>query len=513
MKWEKRTRTALVALGLGGLLAGTSLAARPPRIERALELARRIDFALDEAWAREGVKPVEPASDLELLRRTTLDLLGTVPSLEEIRAFEADTGEGRRERLVTRLTADPRFHYAFAERLARITVGPGRKQDDLFYRRRRYVAWLRDQIQKHRPWDDVVREILATEGVTVDGPANFVVAADLDAAKLAARTSRAFLGIRLDCAQCHDHPFSDWKQKDFEGLAAFFARAHRKGPLVVESGEGDYKLQDMKTGKERVVEPAVPFAPEALEKKGKRRFALGAWLTDARNPYFAKSIANRLWAWLLGKGIIEPTDMIDEGKARYPRVLSLLEDELHKSRYDLEELVRAIVLTRAYALSSRGDAGLEDAFAVYPLKPLHADQLANAIWQATSLETENESRSLFFRLAHLDQTNKFVERHRGDHDAEVPEDETLLERLLLMNGFMVQERIKADNPVTVVSRLLLLAPTDEKLIEIAYLCVLTRRPTPREVEHFSERLRGDRRQAAEDLLWALLNSSELAWNH
>ncbi|MEZ0230573.1 MAG: DUF1549 domain-containing protein [Planctomycetota bacterium] len=512
MKWK----IGAFSLLLGAILAGTSLAARPPRNTRAVELARRIDFALDEAWTREGVTPVAPASDLELLRRTTLDLLGTVPSLEEIRAFEAEKSEGRHERLVARLMADSRFQWAFAERLARITVGPGKKQDDLFYRRRRFVAWLKDQIARHRPWDDVVREIVGAEGVTVDGPANFVVSADVDPAKLAARTSRAFLGVRLDCAQCHDHPFSDWKQKDFEGLAAFFGRAQRKGPLVVESNDGDYKLQDMKTGQERVVAPEVPFAPEALEKTGKRRPALARWLTSDKNKYFAKAISNRLWAWLLGRGLIDPTDMIDEGKPRYPKVLELLEAELRANRYDLEEIVRAIVLTKAYALSSKGDAGLEPAFAVYPLKPLHADQLANAIWQATSLETEDEDRGLLFRLAYLDQTNKFVQRHRGDHDAEVPEDETLLERLLLMNGGLVQERLKADNIFTITSRLLALAPTDDKLVEVAYLCVLTRRPTAAESAHFTERLHGDkdhRARAAEDLIWALLNSSELAWNH
>lgn len=509
----KRSAKVVLVLGAGLLLAGTSFGARPRHDPRAAALAKKIDAALDDGWAQDGVTPVSPATDLELLRRTTLDLLGTIPSLEEVRAFEADKPEGRRERLVARLMADPRFQSAFAERLARITVGPGKKPDDLFYRRRRYVEWLSDQVARHRPWDDIVREIVGAEGVTVDGPANFVVAADVDPAKLAARTSRAFLGIRLDCAQCHDHPFTDWKQKDFEGLAAFFARAHRKGPLVVESNDGDYKLEDRKTGKERLVAPAVPFAKEAFEAKGKRRAALARWITDERNPLFARAIANRLWAWLMGRGLIEPTDSIDEGKARYPKVLALLEQTLHENRYDLEELVRAIVSTKAYALSSRGDAALEKRFAVYPLKQLHADQLANAIWQATSFETEDDSRGLFFRLARLDQTNKFIQRHGGDPDAEDPEPETLLQRLLLVNGFFVQERIKHDNPIGVTSRLLGLAPNDAKLVETAYLLVLTRRPTPRELEHFTERLRGDRKAAAEDLLWALLNSSELAWNH
>lgn len=501
-----------VLLLVAGALVGTSLAERPSE-SRVRALAARIDAALAAAWAKEGIEAAPPASDLEVLRRATLDLLGTVPSLEEIRAFEAEPETGRRERLFARLLHDPRFQSAFAERLARITVGPGKKPDDLFYRRRRYVEWLRDQIAHHRPWDEIVREIVSTEGVTVDGPANFLAAADVDPAKLAARTSRAFLGIRLDCAQCHDHPFTDWKQRDFEGLAAFFARAERKGPLVLEKASGDYELEDRKTGKLRAVEPRVPFAPEAFEKKGKRRVALARWITDPRNPLFARAIANRLWAWLMGHGLIEPADSIDEGKARYPEVLALLEGELHANGFDLEALVAAIVSTRAYALSSRGDPKLALAFALASLKPLHADQLANAIWQATSFETEDDRRGLLFRLARLDQTGKFVARHGGDPDAEVPEDETLLQRLLLENGDLVHERIKHDAPTSAAKRLLVLSPSNEKLVETAYLMVLTRRPTARELEHFVERLRGNRTLAAEDLFWALLNASELSWNH
>ena len=502
----------LVSLLLVACLASTGLADRP-RHDRSRDLARKIDATLDVAWAREGVKPTSPATDLELLRRMTLDLLGTVPSLEELRAFEAEPETGRQERLVARLMADPRFQSAFAERLARITVGPGKKQDDLFYRRRRYTEWLRDQIARHRPWDEVVREIVASEGVTVDGPSNFIAAADGDPAKLASRTSRAFFGIRLDCAQCHDHPFTDWKQKDFEGIAAFYARVERKGPLVFEKAQGDYELEDRKSGKPRIVEPAVPFAPEALEKKGKRREALGRWITDPKNPFFARSIANRLWAWLMGHGLIEPVDTIDESKPRFPEILALLEDELRADRFDLEALVRAIVSTRAYALSSRGDPALEDAFAVSPLKPLHADQLANAIWQATSFETEDDRRALVMRLARADQTAKFIARHGADPDAEIPEDETLLQRLLLVNGEVVKGRIKHDAPTSATNRLLFLAPSDEKLVEVAFLMVLARRPDDAERAHFTERLHGNRKLAAEDLFWALLNSSEFAWNH
>jgi hypothetical protein len=529
-----KTRVRLAAVLLSCLvLDGSAFAGRPGAADLAPALTRRIDAAIDDAWRAEAVTPAPPATDLELYRRMSLDLLGTIPSLEEIRAFEAEPEAGRRERLVSRLMADPRFHEAFAERLARIVVGAGKKQDDLFYRRRRFVQWLEDQTARHRPWDDIVRELVGAEGISVDGPANFVIAGNADPAVLAARTARAFLGVRLDCAQCHDHPFTSWKQADFEGLAAFFGRIHRQGPVVSEKTDAEYTLEDRKSGKSRVIAPRVPFDAEALpgvEKK--RRVALGRWLTDPRNRYFARSVANRLFGWLLGKGLIEPVDEVDSGKPRFPAVLALLEEDLRQNGFDLERPIRAIVSTRAYGLASRlpadrtdDQAKLEDAFALYPLKALHPDQLANALWQATSFVTQDENRPLIVRFMRADATKKFVERHGGDLDSENPEDETLLQRLLLLNGGLLQERLKPDDPFRLPKRLVLLSPSDEKTVETAYLVALGRRPTPAESEHFVRRLASDpeaeagkdkkdaKARTVEDLIWALLNSAEFSWNH
>lgn len=525
--------TGLGTLALALALAAPTLAGRPGTDAEALDLARGIDAVLEKKWGESGLAPAPTADEHAFQRRLWLDVLGTLPSLEEIRALEGVRESDRHAWAIGRALADPRFDDALAERLARIAVGAGRKPDDLFYRRRRLVEWLRDQVRKRRPWDEIVRELISSEGFSTDAPAvNFVLAQDADPPKLAGRVARAFLGVRIDCAQCHDHPFADWKQSDFEGLSAYFGRTRRNAPFVHDEASGDYDIEDRKDGKIRRIEPHVPFDKEArpsLEDVGqKRRFAnrraaLASWVTDSRNRYFARSIVNRVWAWLLGAGVIEPVDELDQGKPFSPELLSLLESDTREHRFDLVRLIRAVVSTRAYALDSRDSPGQEASAekklavaALYPLKALHPDQLANAVWQATAFQTQDESRPLLFRIAKADQTSKFVNQHGGDLDAEVPEDETLLQRHLLMDGPLVRERLK-DGPWSVPSRLVALAPDDRKIVETAYLMALSRQPTARELEHFERRLRGldkkARTHAAEDLVWSLLNSVEFAWNH
>ncbi|MBI3726107.1 DUF1549 domain-containing protein [bacterium] len=251
---------AAIVLG-GGILAAKSFAGRPADAATR-ELASKIDAALEAGWREAGLVPAPAAPDLAFARRLSLDLLGTVPSLAEIRGFESEPEESRRERLIERVFSDPRFDEALAERLARIVVGAGKKQDDLFYRRRRFVDWLKGEVAKRRPWDDLVRELIAAEGTSTGAPAvNFVLASSdnnmVDPVKLAGRTARAFLGVRLDCAQCHDAPFSHWKQHEFEELSAFFARAKRGGPILFERSEGEYELHDRKDGKPRHEEPLL----------------------------------------------------------------------------------------------------------------------------------------------------------------------------------------------------------------------------------------------------------------
>lgn len=545
--------------------------------EQAAPLVAHVDSHLTTIWKAKALEPAPEVDGLTLMRRLWLDLLGTTPSLAEIRAFEAVPAGERQGWLIEQALADERFDSVLAERLARIAVGgQDTKMGDLIYRRRRLVSWLTGQVRRNRPWDSLVRELIQSEGLSTDTPAvNFTISQDSNPVKLAARTTRAFLGLRIDCAQCHDHPFTRWKQADFEGLAGFYARVRQNlaGVREAETGELEFQLpsetvlgmtmspaeapQDAahadaaevdsdtklvikapfgqpvllvpgkkrdKSVKSRTVAPKVPFSPELLPEKPSRRAALAEWLTHAKNPFFAKALVNRFWSWLLGAGLVEPVDELDTTLPTDPALLQLLADRFVASGFDLKTLVRAIVSTRAYRLDSAPAVAGPDydwdeaseSYALRMLKPLRGDQLAAAVLQSGSLRPYDQHRAPLLRFANFTQRNEFTRRHGDDLSLEEAQDETLLQRLHLLNGKVVREITKDGEPFSPVTRLPLLAPTDMAAVDAAFLITLTRRPTPGEAKPYLERLgaaaKGDARsRVMADLLWTLLNSTEFAW--
>ena len=252
-----------------------------------------IDEALRRDWAAQGLKPAARASDQAIARRMSLALAGTIPSLEELRHLEAQPSESRLADFLSALLIDRRSSDYIAERLARALVGV---QDGpfLIYRRRRFVSWLADELQGNRPFDQIVRSLITEQGLWTDHPAtNFVTVTvkpdsdeGPDAGALAARVSRAFLGVRLDCAECHDHPFRAWKQSDFQSLAAFFGQTQRTF-TGIRDREGEFEVEEAATGKTRIVAPAVPFASELLPASGERRERLAGWITHPDNAALA----------------------------------------------------------------------------------------------------------------------------------------------------------------------------------------------------------------------------------
>ncbi|MGH7134148.1 MAG: DUF1549 domain-containing protein, partial [Pirellulales bacterium] len=279
--------------------------------------AAKIDEVFRADWAKAGLTPAPPADDLTVARRLSLALVGTIPSLEEIRQLENDPPEGRIERWLEALLSDRRSHDYLAERLARAFVGV---QDGPFivYRRRRFVAWLTDQLAGNRPYNELVRELIIDSGIWTDRPATNFVTVTIkpdqqkgpDEAELAARVSRAFLGVRLDCAECHDHPFQNWKQRDFQGLAAFFGQTKQQGLKGIVDAEGEYEVENRMTLAKETVVPCVPFHSDLLPSEGTRREKLAAWVTHPQNRAFARAAANRFWAELFGRPLVEPIDDI-----------------------------------------------------------------------------------------------------------------------------------------------------------------------------------------------------------
>ncbi len=497
------------------------------------QTVERVDAAFAADWQSAGLQPVGRADDLAIARRLSLALTGTIPSLEEIRALESHDGGEPAQWWLSHLFADRRYSDYFAERFARIMVGV---EDGPFiiFRRHRLVSWLSDQFQANRPYDEIVRELITAEGVWTSEPAaNFVtVTVDQnnqeegpDQIKLAGRVSKAFLGVRLDCVQCHDD-FMDgpWKQSDFHQLAAFFAQSEMSMTGVRDNPTNAYAYRYLGNREAEPVPAQVPFNQQLLPADGALRERLATWVTHPDNRPFARALVNRVWALLFNRPLVTPVDSLPlEGP--FPPGLEALADDLIEHDFDVQRLVRVIAATKVFQLDSRSadpdhpvTEKQEAKFAAFPLTRLRPEQVAGSLLQSANLRTIDAESHVLVRIIRFFQQNDFIKRY-GD----AGEDEfgvtggTIPQRLILMNGKLVHERTKEDLVMNAATRIGAVAPDNVTAVETAYLATLTRRPTPGESEHFVGRLSNEmnlkRAQLMEDLFWTLINSTEFSWNH
>ncbi|HEV3136818.1 MAG TPA: DUF1549 domain-containing protein, partial [Pirellulales bacterium] len=354
----------------GGLLAfrASVFPSAPSRLRPATHVdvaalrpaVDRVDAAFEQSWREQNLTPARAAPDLTLARRVSLALTGTIPSLEEIRHFESLPARERLDQWIAERLADRRSADYMAERWARAFVGV----DDgpfLLFRRRRFVSWLADQLSSNQPYDRIVEHLIADSGLWTDTPAtNFItvtIQADQDKGpdpnQLAARVSRAFLGVRLDCAECHDHPFESWKQRDFRSLAAFFGTT-RHSLRGIRDVPGDYQVENRSTGKLETVPCGVPFAHNLLADQGSPRHRLAAWVTHPDNRPFAREAVNRAWALLFGRPLVEPIDNLG-ASGPFPPALEILADDFVDHAYDWQRLLRVIASTKAFRADSKTD--------------------------------------------------------------------------------------------------------------------------------------------------------------
>jgi Protein of unknown function (DUF1549)/Protein of unknown function (DUF1553) len=532
----------LVVCGGGLLTLAASLAphidsADRPRVriptESIREAAARVDAAFERSWQRAKLEPARAAPELTVARRMSLALQGTIPSLEDIRHFESLPRQGRLDVCMAELLADRRYADYVAERLARAFVGV-ENGPFLLYRRRRFVSWLADQLDAGEPYDRIVQRLIADSGLWTDTPAvNFVTVTinpgdgnKPDPNRLAARVSRAFLGIRIDCAECHDHPFADWKQSDFQGLAAFFGGT-RQGLRGIRDLPGEFEVESRQTGEISTIPSRVPFAPELLPAGGSQRQRLAAWVTHRDNRPFAREAVNRAWALMFGRPFVKPID--DLGNAEeFPEPLERLADDFVEHGFDLRRLFEVIAATRVFRLDSRveptgeasgGDPSKREAlWATFPLTRLRPEQVVGALQQSASLATIDYESNIVVRFARAIGQKQFVERY-GDSGADEFDAHggTIPQRLLLMNGKIVYDTTKDSLLAGAATQIAAFAPDDPSAIETAMLAVLSRRPSAEEAEHFAKQLRGTtgsrRKELLGDFYWTLLNTTEFSWNH
>ncbi|MCA8995374.1 MAG: DUF1549 domain-containing protein [Planctomycetaceae bacterium] len=506
----------------------------PEQVNDDLQAAvAEVDGHLRRRWEDVGLIPSKSTDELTVLRRLSLALHGTIPSLEEIRLFEQDTRADRLLHWTAGMLEDPRFFDYFAERLARSFVGVEQGQF-LLFRRDRFLHWLSEELKSHTPYDEIVRQMITGEGVwTGEGEVNFLTSGyadgEFDPNKLAARSVRAFLGQRIDCAQCHDHPFDHWKQSEFEGLAAHFGKISIN-PLagVFDNPKETFTVEDRLTLEEREVSPEVPFSPEWQGETKASRERLANWITHTDNQRFERAIANRVWGLLFGTPYVmhRPVDDLPDPDPETDDLLDILGRDFRAHGCDLRRLIQVIAASDVYRLSSANplDDGADesaqqlelarDRWAVFPLIRLRPEQVIGAMLQANNVHTIDQNSHLITRTLRFFRERDFVDEFGDPGVDELQERSgTIPQALLRMNGKFAGELTEA-NPFGAPGRINLSASTPEKVIETAYLMTLTRRPQEEEVAFFREWIDTEQRaKGIEDLFWTLFNSPEFSWNH
>lgn len=528
--WLRNAAVVIVLASLAGVVTWfwlekpLAVKAMKPA-EEVKRIAAKVDAAFEANWTSKGIAAASRADDLTIIRRLSLALTGSIPSLEEIREVQAMQGDDVSRRWLARLLVDRRTSDYLAERLARVYVGT-ENGPFLIYRRRRLVEWLSEALLQNRPYDRIVRDLVESKGVWTTNPAvNFVTITNEpgkgpDEKKLAAKISRAFLGVRIDCVECHDGKLgSPWKQSDFHQLAAYFGQAKFDFTGLRDDPKQQYKTRYLGETEPAVISTKVPWKPELMPEKGPPRSRLADWITAKENKTFARTLVNRFWALLFNKPLITPVDDIPlEGP--FPPGMELLAEDFIAHDFDLHRLIRVITATRVFEASSlTDDPHAEAHWAAFPVTRLRPEQMAGSVIQAASLSSIDSEAHVLFRIKRDIDVNNFVKRYgdKGEDDFDNAGG-TIPQRLLLMNGNMVTDNVKGNPLVGASTRISMLSPDNKTAIESAYLAVFTRKPSPEESAHFegllaSAKSTNSRSSAMSDLYWTLMNATEFSWNH
>jgi len=503
-----------------------------------------IDREITASWKENGRTPAKPADETAYLRRLYLDLVGMVPTYAEARAFLDDEDKGKRAKLVDSLLEDERHANHQMERWDLIFFTRNPANPSATRKRERFQKWLLKQFQENVPWDALVRKILLAEE---EGSAMFHVQYRNKPEDETVALNRIFLGTQLQCARCHDHPYEERTQRDFYGMAGFLVRLS-----VREEKQGKdkiWRIEEKSSGEVLFTGPASeaqpgqkgePVSPkfldgEALEEpkfpddfnepdykklKGawpkpvfSRKKKLTEWLTSENNPFFTKAIVNRIWAQLMGRGLVHPVDDLNpENKASHPALLEALTQWFVEQKYDLRALIREIVLSDAYSLASAG----EDTTA-FPkwydrarVRPLSAEELMASLRVATGFDEAvgkdgklpNAGKDYIMRF--FGKPNDGRGRFQGGVD----------EHLFLNNGSQLRGMIRAKEGN--LSHLLLKdkAPWEERMDRL-FLSTLTRFPTDSERKKFTAYVTANEKpqEGLEEAIWVLLNSAQFRFNH
>jgi hypothetical protein len=501
-------------------------------------LRQVIDAEIQAAWQKQQITPAGRCDDAAFLRRVYLDLVGTIPSYEEARTFLADTDPQKREKLVDRLLDDPRYATQQAHVWDLILFGRNPSGGDATRKRDDFKKWLASKFAANEPYDQWVRELLQAEQ---QGSELFYVQFRNQPEDATVAISRIFLGTQLQCARCHDHPFENWTQRDFYGMAGFFVRL----TVLEGSGSGNkrrYRIAEKSTGevlftgsvkeqrpgqKGEPVKPKLLGGPELEEPplpKGfkeptlkdnqnppapvfSRKEKLVDWLTAADNPYLARALANRLWAQFMGRGLIQPVDDLSENNVpSHPQLLDKLTEQLKTTKFDMKQFLRELVNSDTYQRASTGKLteALPPWFDRARVRPLSAEELLASMLTATSTKLANDNTDDYF-VRYFGQPTDGQGNFQG----------SLAEHLFLNNSGQLRQLIQPRKGNLADTLLTSKAPWEAK-VEQLFLSVLSRPPRPAELQRFVQHLTSDTRATpalVEEAIWVLVSCSEFRFNH
>jgi hypothetical protein len=483
-----------------------------------------IDELVFSKLKRLNIVPSEVCTDEEFLRRASLDLIGVLPTVEEARKFLASRAPNKRAKLVDELLERPEYAdfwgLYWSDRLSNSRQFLYEKGTFFFQQ------WLREAMARNLPYDQFARELVtATGGLYEVAPTSYYPLMK-KAEEMATTTSQIFLGVGLECARCHDHPFEKWKQDDFLGLAAFFPQVRYKN-RIRQNERVLYLDPKRELTHPKSKKPVTPkfLGGEAvkIEPERDRREVLADWMTAPSNPYFARAIVNRLWKHFLGRGLVEP---VDDFRVSNPptneALLDALAEDFIRSKYDLKHLFRMIVGSRVYQLSAQPNiTNKEDKqfHSRFYLKRLNAEELLDGICRVTEVPEKFPGFHLGTRATQLPDpkvTSYFLDvfdRATRETVCERKQTTSVMQVMHLVSGDTINQKIQAEN--SLIERLTKSGKSSREIIEELYLRTLSRFPQREEAQLAQQGIgqAPSPRAGYEDLLWALLNSKEFLFNH
>jgi hypothetical protein len=520
--FRKPARRAFAPAVLAALIvAAPAFAGKPD----PAELARRIDQAVSQKLAADKLPASPRCDDAEFLRRASLDITGVIPPAERVTAFLDSKDPAKREKLIDDLLASSQYGRHMADVWQHLLLP--RDSDNRRLQPGPLVTWLEESFNANKPWDKTVRELLTATGPQDESPAVTYFLANPTVDKMTDSVARLFLGVQLQCAQCHNHPFTRWKQDDYWAMAAFFMKvrpdrvnqAARNGnsPAITEGGRG----RPPRLPESAKTVPAKFFQGEQpkLDANAPYRPVLADWAASPKNKFFARAMVNRTWAQLFGRGFVQPVDDLREENApSHPELLRDLTGAFADSGFDLKLLVKSICLSETYNRTSRpapGNERDETLFSHVAVKPLTPEQLYDSLNvvlgpprgdgarggkpQGGKPRLGGGPREQFIAFFSADEGAPATEYHAG-----IPQ------VLRLMNAPQM------NNTGAVAAALARPERTPAEVIEQLYVVTLARRPTADETKRLTayvEKHKAEARQAYGDIVWAVLNSSEFALNH